>query len=65
MIKTCLPSIPVYLMSFIKFPSWALELINSQMSHCLWNNSGHQNSYHLANWPSVSMRKEYGGFRYT
>ena len=34
-IKTCLASIPVYLLSFFKFPKWALDLINTQMAHCL------------------------------
>jgi hypothetical protein len=29
LIKSCLASIPVYLMSFFKFPSWAIDLINT------------------------------------
>jgi hypothetical protein len=29
LVKTCLASIHVYLLSFFKFPKWALELINS------------------------------------
>ena len=33
LIKTCLASIPVYLLSFFKFPKWALDLINNQMAH--------------------------------
>lgn len=61
LIKTCLASIPVYLMSYIKLPKWAINLINSQMSHCLWNHSSQQKSFHLANWPSMCTRKEYGG----
>jgi hypothetical protein len=24
--------------SVIKFPKWAIALINSQMAHCLWDN---------------------------
>ena len=36
LIKTCLASIPVYLLSFIKFPKWALQLINTHMANCLW-----------------------------
>jgi hypothetical protein len=28
LIKTCLASIPLYLLSFIKFPRWAIDLIN-------------------------------------
>ena len=35
LIKSCLASIPVYLLSFFKFPKWALDMINSQMTNCL------------------------------
>ena len=38
LLKSCLASIPVYLMSVIKFPKWAIEAINSQMAHFFWNN---------------------------
>jgi hypothetical protein len=31
LLKACLASIPIYLMSVIKFPKWAIEAINSQM----------------------------------
>lgn len=37
LIKTCLSSIPIYLISFFKFPKWALDSINSHMACCLWN----------------------------
>jgi hypothetical protein len=37
LIKTCLTGIPVYLLSFIKFPKWAIKLLNTQMANCLWN----------------------------
>ena len=33
LINSCLASIPTYLMYIIKFPKWAIKLINSQMSH--------------------------------
>ena len=33
LIKTCLASIPVYLLSFIKFPKWAIKILNTQMSN--------------------------------
>jgi hypothetical protein len=36
LIQSCLTSVPVYLLSFIKFPKWAIKLIESQMAHC-WN----------------------------
>jgi hypothetical protein len=61
LVKTCLASVPVYLLSFIKFPKWAIRLLESQMAHCLWNNDSDSHKYHLANWQLVSMRKEFGG----
>jgi hypothetical protein len=30
LIKTCLASIPVYLLSFLKFPKWAIKLLESR-----------------------------------
>jgi hypothetical protein len=33
MLKSCLASIPIYLMSVIKFPKWAIQAINSQMTN--------------------------------
>jgi hypothetical protein len=30
LIKTCLASIPIYLISFIKFPKWAIKIMNTQ-----------------------------------
>jgi hypothetical protein len=35
LIKTCLASTPVYLLSYFKFPRWAIDLINSHMANCL------------------------------
>jgi hypothetical protein len=32
LLKTCLASIPIYLMSLIRFRKWAIEAINSQMA---------------------------------
>jgi hypothetical protein len=61
LIKACLASILVYLMSFIKLPKWAIRLMEFQMGHCLWNNDGDSHKFHLANWQLVSMKKEYGG----
>jgi hypothetical protein len=31
LIRTCLASIPIYLLSFIKFSKWAINMIKSQM----------------------------------
>jgi hypothetical protein len=39
LIRSCLASIPVYLLSFVKFLKWAIRLLESQMAHCLWNNN--------------------------
>lgn len=61
LIKTCLASIPVYLLSFFRFPKWALNLINSQLAHCLWSDFEGNRKLHLANWHLVCMKKEYGG----
>jgi hypothetical protein len=33
LLKAYLASIPIYLMSVIKFPKWAIKAINSQMSN--------------------------------
>jgi len=61
LIKTCLASIPVYLLSFIKFPKWALQLLNTHMANCLWDDSVDRHRYHLVNWETVSMCKKFGG----
>jgi hypothetical protein len=36
LIKTCLASILVYLLSLFKFPRWGIDLINSHMANCFW-----------------------------
>jgi hypothetical protein len=61
LIKSCLASVHVYLLSIIKFPKWAIKLIETQTAHCLWNNNEECHKYHLANWQHVSMEKDYGG----
>jgi hypothetical protein len=60
LIKTCIASIPVYLLSFIKFPKWAIKAISSQMANCLWNDNEDRHRWHLVNWEKVSM-KEFRG----
>jgi hypothetical protein len=61
MVRSVLASIPSYLLSVIKFPKWAIALINSQMAHCLWDNyEGHQ-KYHLTNWGLVTQKKKSRG----
>jgi hypothetical protein len=32
LLKACLASIPICLMSMIKFPKWAIKVVNSQMA---------------------------------
>jgi hypothetical protein len=61
LIKSCMASIPIYLVSFIKFPKRAIMLIETQMSKCLWNGDSEVHMYHLASWKHVAMKKEYGG----
>jgi hypothetical protein len=56
LIKTCLASILIYLLLFIKFPKWVIKLIESQMVHCLWNNTSECHRYHLAAWQQVNMK---------
>jgi hypothetical protein len=60
LIRTCLASIPLYLLSF-KFPRWDTDLINSHMSNCFWDNYEGHRKLHLANWHLICMKKEYGG----
>jgi len=54
LLKACLASIPIYLMSIIKFPRWAIDVINSHMARFLWNNSEEKHIYHLAHWQLVA-----------
>jgi hypothetical protein len=63
LLKSCLASISIYLLSIIKFPIWAIDLINSHMGHFLWTNTEDKHKYHLANWQLVSQER-YGGFGY-
>jgi hypothetical protein len=61
LLKTCLASIPVYLLSFIKFLKWAIKILNTHISNYLWNDTVDSHKYHLSNWEVVSLNKEYGG----
>lgn len=49
LLKACLASIPIYLLSIIKFPKWAINMINSHMGHFLWNDTIDHHKCHLAN----------------
>jgi hypothetical protein len=61
LIQTCLTSIPVYMLSFIKFPKWAIKTLNTHLANCLWSDTEGNHRYHLVNWDSVSMMKQFGG----
>jgi hypothetical protein len=50
LIKTCLASILVYLLSFIKFPKWTVRLIESYVFHCLSNNNSDCHRIYIASW---------------
>jgi hypothetical protein len=49
LLKSCLASIPLYLLSFIKFPMWAIKILNSHLCNYLWNDSVDNHKFHLAN----------------
>jgi hypothetical protein len=51
----------MYLLAVIKFPKWALKIINFQMAHFLWSDEDGNKKYHLDNWDLVSMKHEFGG----
>jgi hypothetical protein len=57
LLKACLASIPIYLLSIIKFPKWAIEAINSQMTNFFWNDQENSHKYHLSNWYSLAQKK--------
>jgi hypothetical protein len=39
LLKACLVRIPIYLLSMIKFPKWAIEAINSHMANFFLDDS--------------------------
>jgi hypothetical protein len=59
LIQSCLASIPVYLLSFIKFLKWAIKALNTHLANCLWSDVEGKKKYHLSNWES--MAKDFGG----
>jgi hypothetical protein len=63
LIKSCLASIPTYLLSLIKFPKWAIKMINSQIAHCFWDDYEGHHKYHLANFGMLSQKIEFAGAR--
>lgn len=61
LVQTCLASIPIYLLSVIKFPKWVISLINSKIAHYFQDNYEGHHKYHLANWKLIAQKTEYGG----
>jgi hypothetical protein len=61
LIKTYIASIPIYMLSLFKFPSWVVDIINSHMANCFWDEYEGHKKLHLANWHLIYMKKEYGG----
>jgi hypothetical protein len=39
--------------------AFASSVLNTQMSNCLWNDMDNAHKYHLANWESIAMCKEF------
>jgi len=60
LLKSCLASIPTYLLSVIKFPRWAIENLNSQMVNFLWHDGDGKHKYYLSNWHSFAQLKNMG-----
>jgi hypothetical protein len=54
LLRACLASIPIYLMSVIKFPKWAIEAINTHMVNFFWDDTGDRHRYHISNWYSLA-----------
>jgi hypothetical protein len=61
LLRACLASIPIYLMSIIRFPKWAIKMINSHMANFFWDDLERKHKYYLSNWGSITQRKEHGG----
>jgi hypothetical protein len=53
LLRACLSSIPIYLMSLIKFSKWDIEIINSQMTNFFLDDQKDKYKYHLSNWYSL------------
>jgi hypothetical protein len=53
LLRACLSSIPIYLMSLIKFSKWNIEAINSQMTNFFLDDQKDKHKYHLSNWYSL------------
>jgi hypothetical protein len=61
LLKVCLASKPIYLMSIIKFPMCAIEAINFHMAKFFWDDSEDKHRFHLSNIHSLCLKKDHGG----
>jgi hypothetical protein len=62
LLKACLVSIHIYLMPLIRFPKWAIEAINSQMTNFFWDDQGDNHRYHLSKWHSLAQKNWWVGY---
>jgi hypothetical protein len=61
LLNACLASIPIYLLSVIKFSKWAIKAINTQMAIFFWNDQTNCHKYHLPNCPLARTMEQGGG----
>jgi hypothetical protein len=61
LLRACVTNIPIYLLSVINFPKWAIKAINSHMANFFWNDQQNRHKYHLSNIYSLTQKKEFGG----
>jgi hypothetical protein len=61
LLRAFVASMPIYLMSVIKFPKWVVKAINSHMAILFCNDQENSHRYHLSNIHSLTQKKEFGG----
>ena len=61
MINAVLSSVPLYTLSLYRLPKKVLTKIDQIRRQFLWQGTGLKKKYHLLNWPSVCLTKEFGG----
>jgi hypothetical protein len=54
LLRAFLASIPIYLMSLIRFPKWVIGSINSHMANFFWDDTKDKYKYHISNWHSLA-----------
>ena len=61
LIKSSLTSIPLYMMSFYSLPVGVRKKFDFFQSRFLWGEDQGIRKYHLVNWDTVCLPKDYGG----